>query len=101
MVMRLYGWGVFAVTLLVFGSPSDSTSSRRPLLHVEVLPLMSADACGQTADIARAYLLPTIAGGERVAYVCHSALREAELREMQRQAEAENARRGDGALAVP
>jgi hypothetical protein len=95
--MRLHDWGVFAVTLMVFGTGADDPGSERKLLRVEVLPLMSATACGQTADLARAYLVPTIPGAERVAYVCHSALREAELHDMQHEAAASNARRADAA----
>lgn len=99
--MRVYGWSVFAITLLVFGHPPDSASDGRSLRHVEVLPLMSPDACAQTVELARQYLVPVIPGGERVAYVCHSALREAELRAMQRRAATENAARAGAGTAAP
>ena len=88
--MRLYGWSVAAITLMVFGGAPAEDPGRSQLLHTEVLPLMASDGCPLTAALARHYLVPSIEGGERLAYVCHGALRATELEDMQRRAAARN-----------
>ena len=88
--MRLYSWGVIAISLLIFGSDNAADPAASKLLRIEVLEVMSSAGCNQTAKLAEAYLLPEIPGATRVAYVCHSALRETELASLQAAAAARN-----------
>lgn len=96
--MRLHAWGFFAITLMVFGSAEDQIANKSELLHVEVLEVMAPGGCAVTAELARAYLLPEIEGAERLAYVCHTSLRENELEIMQTKAAADNAKRAAARL---
>ncbi len=89
--MRLYDWGFLAVSLLIFGGADEAERSGSKLLHVEVLEVLSPAGCEQTAQLAEEYLMPEIPGADRVAYVCHSALRDSELASLQAAAAARNA----------
>ncbi len=93
--MRLYAWGFFAVTLMVFGQSDRAADVGSRLLHVEVVPVMAPGGCEVTAFLAETYLVPAVAGAERLAYVCHTALRDGDLEAMQRAAAARNAALND------
>ena len=91
--MRLYASAVAAVSLMVFGAaagPGDGEDTR--LLHVEVMPMLAAEGCAIAAWMAERYLVPSVAGGARLAYVCHRAVPRREFEAMRAEAAAHNAR---------
>lgn len=87
--MRLYTPAVAAISLMVFGAGGPDDDDR--LLHIEVMPMLAADGCAVTAWLAERYLVPSIEGGERLAYICHQAVRQRDFETMRAEAEAHNA----------
>jgi len=88
--MGLNASAVFAISLMVFGG-GDASSDNQRLLHIEVMPMMAAEGCQITAWMAEQYLVPSIEGGERLAYICHLAVPRREFLAMQEEAAAHNA----------
>jgi len=85
--MRLYTPAVAAISLMVFGADGD----RDRLLHIEVMPMLAAEGCAVAAWVAERYLVPSVEGGERLAYICHQAVRRRDFEAMRAEAEAHNA----------
>ena len=88
--MRLYTPAVAAISLMVFGAATDGDDTDR-LLHIEVMPMLAAEGCGVTAWLAERYLVPSVKGGERLAYICHEAVLRRDFEAMRAEAEAHNA----------
>jgi hypothetical protein len=89
--MRLYTPAVAAISLMVFGAGGDDAEHRR-LLHIEVMPMLSAEGCAVAVWMAERYLVPSVEGGERLAYICHRAVLARDFEAMRAEAEAHNAR---------
>ncbi len=89
--MRLYTPAVAAITLMVFGA-ADQDAEHERLLHIEVMPMLAAEGCPIAAWTAERWLVPAVEGGERLAYICHQAVRTRDFEAMRAEAEAHNAR---------
>jgi hypothetical protein len=97
--MRLYSSALAAVSLMVFAG-ADGDRDRSRLLHVEVMPMLSAEACPIAAWLAERYLVPAVAGGERLVWICHQSLRRRDFEAMRAEAAAHNAAVAEGPHAA-
>lgn len=89
--MRLYASAVAAVSLMVFGATGGDGDDTR-LLHIEVMPMLAAEGCEIAAWMAERYLVPSVEGGARLAYVCHRAVPRRQFEAMRAEAADHNAR---------
>jgi len=88
--MRLYASAIAAVSLMVFGAAGSDGEDTR-LLHIEVMPMLAAEGCEIAAWMAERYLVPSVEGGERLAYICHRLVPRRDFQTMRAEAEAHNA----------